>query len=64
MTQFDQQYKDALLEIMNKGYEELNERTGHRTRILPGVTFRIDAGFPLLTLRKIPVKLLARDDTP
>ncbi len=61
MTQFDQQYRDALLEIMNKGYEELNERTGHRTRILPGVTFRIDAGFPLLTLRKIPVKLFVAE---
>ena len=57
MTQFDTQYKNAILDIMNRGYDELNERTGHKTKILPGVTFRLDAGFPLLTLRKIPLKL-------
>ena len=57
MTQFDDQYKEALREIMNHGFEELNERTGHKTKILPGVTFHLDAGFPLLTLRKIPIKL-------
>lgn len=57
MTQFDQQYREALREIMNHGYEEYNERTGRRTRILPGVTFQLDAGFPLLTLRKIPLKI-------
>ncbi len=57
MTQFDTQYKQAILDIMNRGYDELNERTGHSTKILPGVTFRLDAGFPLLTLRKIPLKL-------
>ena len=35
MTQFDQQYKQALWEIMNKGFEEHNERTGHKTKIIP-----------------------------
>lgn len=56
MTQFDKQYKQALLEIMNKGFEEYNERTGHKTKIIPGITFHLDDGFPLLTLRKIPIK--------
>lgn len=42
---------------MNEGYEELNERTGHKTRTIPGLTFELDHGFPLLTLRKIPLKL-------
>jgi len=57
MTQFDQQYKQAILDIMNKGYDETNERTGHVCRILPGITFHLDQGFPLLTLRKIPLKI-------
>lgn len=61
MTQFDEQYKEALRDIMNKGYEEYNERTGHKTKILPGVTFRIDKGFPLLTLRKIPLTLFTAE---
>ena len=61
MTQFDLQYREALREIMNSGFEEFNERTGHRTRTLPGITFRLNAGFPLLTLRKIPVKLFVAE---
>lgn len=61
MTQFDEQYKNALLRIMNEGYEELNERTGHRLKILPGVNFELDFGFPLLTLRKIPIKLFVAE---
>jgi len=61
MTQFDQEYKKAVLDIMNKGYEELNERTGHKIKILPGVTIRVDNGFPLLTLRKIPIKLFVAE---
>ncbi len=61
MTQFDQQYKDALQEIMNRGYEEYNERTGHKVKILPGITLRLDKGFPLLTLRKIPLSLFVAE---
>lgn len=44
---------------MNEGVEELNTRTGHKTRALPGLTFQIDLerdGFPILTLRKNPIK--------
>lgn len=63
MTQFDTQYRDAVLDIMNRGYDEYNERTGHETKILPGITFRLDKGFPLLTLRKIPIKLFVAEMT-
>jgi thymidylate synthase len=61
MTQFDQIYQEGILKIMNQGYEEYNERTGHRTKIIPGMTFELDNGFPLLTLRKIPVKLFVAE---
>lgn len=61
MNQFDRQYREAIRDIMNHGYDEYNERTGHYTKILPGVTFRVDAGFPLLTLRKMPVKLFVAE---
>ena len=50
--------KNIIKKIMTEGIEELNERTGHKIKILPGVTFQIDVekdGFPLLTLRKIPL---------
>ncbi len=44
---------------MEDGIEELNERTGHKIKILPGLTFQTDIekdGFPVLTLRKNPIK--------
>ncbi|MDP3985323.1 MAG: thymidylate synthase [bacterium] len=61
MTQFDEQYREALLKILNTGYDEFNERTGHTTKVLPGVTFELDFGFPILTLRKIPIKLFVAE---
>ena len=63
MTEFDLQYKKMLKEIMEDGYEELNERTGHKTRALAGKTFEIEPedGFPALTLRKIPIKLFVAE---
>lgn len=61
MTQFDKQYKEAIREIMNNGFEEYNERTGHKTKIIPGITFQLDDGFPLLTLRRIPVKVFVAE---
>lgn len=60
MTTFDQTYQQLLKDIIEKGIAETNERTGHETKALPGLTFSHDIqkdGFPLLTLRKIPVKL-------
>jgi thymidylate synthase len=61
MTQFDEQYKEGILKIMNQGFEEYNERTKHHTRVLPGLTFELDNGFPLLTLRKIPLKIFVAE---
>lgn len=59
MTTFDTIYQNIIKKIMFEGIEELNERTGHKTRALPGVTFSLDIekdGFPILTLRKNPIK--------
>ena len=56
---FDQQYKALLQRIMETGHDAKNERTGHICRSLPGahMQFNLSEGFPLLTLRKIPLKL-------
>lgn len=61
MTQFDLQYQQALKEILDGGVEEINRRTGHKTKTIPGMFFKIDEGFPLLTLRKIPLKLFTAE---
>jgi len=57
---FDEIYKSLLKDIMDNGVRETNRRTAHQTRALPGLAFSIDLekdGFPLLSLRKIPLKL-------
>ncbi len=59
MTNFDLIYQGLLKNIMENGIEELNVRTGKKTKALPGLTFQIDIendGFPILTLRKNPFK--------
>lgn len=59
MTTFDTIYQNIIKKIMDEGTEELNERTQHKTKALPGITFQIDIekdGFPVLTLRKQPLK--------
>ncbi len=59
MTTFDIIYKNLIKKIMEDGIEELNERTGHKIKILPGLTFQTDIGkdgFPVLTLRKNPIR--------
>jgi len=59
MTTFDTIYKGLIKKILEEGTEELNERTGHKLKMLPGVTFQINLendGFPILTLRKNPIK--------
>lgn len=61
MTQFDRQYQEILRRIMNTGSDEYNERTGHRLKVLPGVNFELDYGYPLLTLRKIPITLFVAE---
>nr|AIA17794.1 Thymidylate synthase [uncultured bacterium] len=60
MAKFDEVYQQLLADIMDKGIREVNQRTGHETAGLPGVSFSIDVekdGFPLLALRKIPSKI-------
>lgn len=63
MTQFDLQYQEILKDIMDNGYEEVNERTKHKVKALPGKTIEIepDGGFPILTLRKIPVRIFVAE---
>jgi thymidylate synthase len=60
MAEFDSIYKRLLSDIMVSGVREVNKRTGHETAALPGLSFSIDLqkdGFPLLSLRKIPIKI-------
>ena len=59
MNQFDHQYQALLKKLLTNGHRERNHRTGHDCISLPGQTMQFDLsrGFPLLTLRKIPLKL-------
>lgn len=59
LNAFDIQYSQLLREILDYGFEEKNERTGHVCKSLPGMMMKFDLseGFPLLTLRKIPLKV-------
>lgn len=60
MTIFDKTYKSLLTKVLAEGVPEINNRTGHETRSIPGLSFSHDLekdGFPLLTLRKIPLKM-------
>jgi thymidylate synthase len=44
---------------MEEGVDEVIKRTGHTSKALPGISFSIDIekdGFPVLTLRKNPIK--------
>jgi thymidylate synthase len=64
MAAFDILYQSLLRDIMEKGIREVNQRTGHETAALPGVSFSIDLekdGFPLLQLRKIPIKIFVAE---
>jgi len=64
MASFDSIYQELLRDILENGYREKNKRTGHETAALPGVTFSVDLekdGFPLLGLRKIPVRLFVAE---
>ena len=64
MNVFDATYQDMLSTIMKRGVREVNNRTKHEVRAIPGMHFSIDVekeGFPLLTLRKIPVKMFVAE---
>jgi thymidylate synthase len=58
-NEFDIQYAEILKKILENGIEEKNIRTGHICKSLPGMTMKFDLekGFPLLTLRRIPLKV-------
>ena len=59
LNDFDRQYQSLLAAVLEEGSRELNKRTGHECISLPGQTLRLNlsAGFPLLALRKIPLKV-------
>ncbi len=60
MTNFDQIYQSLVRRVLDEGTRVHNQRTGHEVKALPAVSFSIDLerdGFPLLSLRKIPVEL-------
>lgn len=71
MTKFDEIYQDMIIKIMTEGIEEVNkskqagsERATYKTRAVPGMHLAIDLeqdGFPLLTLRKIPIKAIVAE---
>ncbi|OGG39879.1 hypothetical protein A2118_00100 [Candidatus Kaiserbacteria bacterium GWA2_50_9] len=64
MTRFDALYQEILYRIVREGTREISERTKHEIAAIPGVHFSIDIekeGFPLLTLRKIPIKMFVAE---
>lgn len=64
MNSFDATYQSLLSAILKDGIREVNKRTGKETAAIPGLTFSHDIerdGFPLLTLRKIPVKMFVAE---
>lgn len=64
MTKLDEIYQGILRDIMTNGIAEVNARTKHETKALPGVHFTVDLekdGFPLLTLRKIPIPMFVAE---
>ena len=64
MTRFDEIYQSLLYDIKTRGIAEVNQRTKHETRALPGAHFSLDLlkdGFPLLTLRKIPIAMFVAE---
>lgn len=64
MTRFDELYQGMLRRIMEEGIQGVSGRNSHETTAIPGMHFSTDIekdGFPLLTLRKIPVKMFVAE---
>jgi thymidylate synthase len=64
MTKFDEIYQDLVRDIMENGIVETSQRQSCQTKALPGKHFSIDVendGFPILTLRKIPIKMFVAE---
>ena len=62
MNQLDKQYTDLLQTILDYGVEK-KDRTGTGTKSIFGYTIRhnMKDGFPLLTTKKIPFRLIATE---
>lgn len=60
---FDQQFKEAIRDIMENGETYHHSRTNMEIKAIPGMTFECypEHGFPALTLRKIPVRLFVAE---
>jgi len=63
VLQIDDQYKKFLTRLIKEGVEELNVRTGHKTKSLPGAHFQFDLAksFPVLTLRRVPIRIFTAE---
>ena len=63
MTQFDHSYQNLVKEILSTGTENYNERSKHICKAIPGAHFNLDLskGFPLLSLRKLPLKIFVAE---
>ncbi|MBI2551189.1 hypothetical protein HYV73_02475 [Candidatus Uhrbacteria bacterium] len=63
MTSFDRLFLSHVRQIYYQGGRVYSERTGVDTKALAGVTYDLypDGGFPLLTVRKIPVALFVSE---
>jgi thymidylate synthase len=64
MSGFDGEYRALVERLMTDGIEDVNRRTGHAIRALPGQTLVVPdvaADFPLLTLRRIPIRLFVAE---
>lgn len=64
MAKFDRIYQELIRKILKEGITEYHDRTKHNVTSLPGLSFSCDIekdGFPLLTLRKIPIKMFVAE---
>ena len=62
MNEFDKIYKNIITDIFNNWVEELNERTWYKTKIKTWIHMNLRVkNFPLLSLRKIPLKLFTAE---
>jgi len=62
MNEFDNIYKNLVKDIFENGVEEYNERTWYKTKIKTWIHINLRAeNFPLLSLRKIPLKLFVAE---
>jgi thymidylate synthase len=62
MNSLDKQYKDLLFEVLEKGVKK-SDRTGTGTRSLFGkqIRHKMIEGFPLLTTKKMPFKIITTE---